>query len=124
MRASLLFLLTCSLSLSLTAQKMLPTAENTPLSIVPQPAKLIRTDGVFALTNRSQIIVPNGDTGFRRVAQLLADRLKLDGTKVSVIDLNASKSTANVIFFIKIAKNEVGTEGYKLTVTPDRKSVV
>ncbi len=120
MRAFLLLLLTYSLSLSLTAQKMLPTVENTPLSIVPQPAKLTRTDGVFALTNRSQIIVPNGDIGFRRVAQLLADRLKLDGTRVSVIDLNGSKSTSNVIFFIKISENEVGTEGYKLTVTPQQ----
>lgn len=107
-------------TLSLTAQKPLSSAENTPLSIVPQPAKVTRTDGAFAVTSRTQIIVPNGDSGFQAVAQLLSDRLKLDGTKVAVIDLNASKSTTNVIFFIKTDKNEVGTEGYKLTVAPQQ----
>lgn len=118
----LLFLLgaLCHLTTPLVAQKIVPTAENSRLSIVPQPYKLTQTDGVFALTNRTQIIVPNDNAGFRRVAQLLADRLKLDGTKVSVIDLNASKSTSNVIFFMEIDKKDVGTEGYKLTVAPQQ----
>ena len=120
MKSSFFLIFLWSVTLPLLAQKLLPSAESTSLSIVPQPAKVTRTDGVFAITNRTQIIVPNGNTGFRAVAQLLADRLKLDGTRVSVIDLNASKSTTNVIFFIKTEVDEVGTEGYKLTVTPQQ----
>ena len=123
MKSSFFLIFLWSVTLPLSAQKLLSSAESTPLSIVPQPAKVTRTDGVFAITNRTQIAVPNGNTSFRAVAQLLADRLKLDGTRVSVIDLNASKSTTNVIFFIKTDKDEVGTEGYKLTVTPQQINV-
>ena len=120
MKPSFLLIFLCYVTLQLPAQKLLPSAESTPLSIVPQPAKVTRADGVFAITNRTQIVVPNGNLGLRAVAQLLADRLKLDGTRVSVIDLNALKSTTNVIFFIKTDKNDGNTEGYKLTVTPQQ----
>ena len=60
----------------------------TSLSIVPQPTKLTPVTGTFTITNRTQIIVPNGNSDIRDVAQAFADRFKLDGTKVSVIDIN------------------------------------
>lgn len=92
--------------------------EVTPLSILPQPTKLTPVTGSIVITNRTQIIVPNEQPDIRRVAQILADRFKLDGTKVSVIDINDSKSNINVIFFLKSENEGLGTEGYKLSVTP------
>ncbi|MBL7813443.1 MAG: family 20 glycosylhydrolase [Saprospiraceae bacterium] len=92
--------------------------EVTPLSIVPQPTKLIPVTGSFIISARTQFIVPNDDKGIREVAQYFADRLKIDGTKVPVIDINDSKSTANVVFFLKSSDDDLGTEGYKLSVTP------
>lgn len=95
----------------------------TSLSIVPQPTKLTPVTGTFTITNRTQIIVPNGNADIRDVAQAFADRFKLDGTKVSVIDINDSKSNVNVIFFLKSDDNDLGTEGYKLSVTPTQINV-
>jgi hexosaminidase len=96
------------------------TAQNTPLSIVPLPAQMTETDGAFSINNRTQIVIPNGDAGFRRIAQLLVDRLKTDGTKVPIIELDDLKSDNNVIFFMKVDKSSVGTEGYKLTVSREQ----
>jgi hexosaminidase len=110
----------CFLGTTLLAQLPEDKAAVVPLSIVPQPAQLTRLDGQFSITNRTQIVVPNGESGVKRVAQLLAERLKLDGTKVAIVDLNAAKTTSNVIYFIKTTKNDVGTEGYKLTVSPQQ----
>jgi hexosaminidase len=98
--------------------------EVSPLSIVPQPTKLTPVTGSITVTDRTQIIVPNEDAAVRRVAVMLSDRFKLDGTKVSVIDINDSKSNTNVIFFLKASKEEVGTEGYKLSVTPTQINIM
>ena len=54
--------------------------EISPISIVPQPTKLIPVTGSFTITNRMSIIVPNANSGIRRVAQQFADRIKIDGT--------------------------------------------
>ncbi len=120
MKSFPLFLLFITVSLSLNAQTSVTSVEDTPLSILPQPASISQSDGVFVINNRTQIILPNGDEGFKRVAQLLNERLKIDGTKLSIVDINNSKSTNNVLFFIKTDKNELGTDGYKLTVTPQQ----
>ena len=96
----------------------LAKTEVTPLSILPLPTKAIAVTGSIIITNKTQIVVPNGDSETRRVAQGFADRFKLDGTNVSVIDINSSKSTANVIFFLKNDSEDLGTEGYRLSVTP------
>lgn len=103
----------------MTAQTQTNTKNDMiPINIVPQPTKLTAVSGSFTITNRTQIIVPNANEGIRRVAQQLADHIKIDGTSVSVIDLNNSKSNINVIFFLKTDKEGLGTEGYKLSVTP------
>ena len=107
------------LLIGLTAQTISNTRnEITAISIVPQPTKLTPVTGSFTITNRTQIIVPNAHADIRRVAQKFADKLKIDGTNVSIIDLNSSKSNTNVIFFLKTDKEGLGTEGYKLSVTP------
>lgn len=86
----------------MTAQTQTNTKNDMiPINIVPQPTKLTAVSGSFTITNRTQIIVPNANEGIRRVAQQLADHIKIDGTSVSVIDLNNSKSNINVIFFLE-----------------------
>jgi hexosaminidase len=117
MKSLIMTLFFAAFAMAMSAQNVTSTMESSSLSIVPQPAMLSLSDGVFLLSNRTQIIVPNGDEGFRRVATLLADRLKIDGSKVPIIELNASKSMYNVVYFMKIDKNDVGTEGYKLSVS-------
>ncbi len=105
--------------IKLASQTLINTKnEIIPISIVPQPAKLTPVTGSFTITNRTQIIVPNAEADIRRVAQQLANRIKIDGTNVSVIDLKDSKSNIKVIFFLKTDKEDLGTEGYKLSVTP------
>jgi hexosaminidase len=93
-------------------------AQSSPLSIVPIPAQMSVGTGNFIISPRTQIVVPNADPAFRRVAQLFADRLRIDGTKVAVIDLNNSKSITNTIVFIKTDTEGLGTEGYRLNVSP------
>ncbi len=120
MKIQLLICVTLNMFIiEMTAQKISNIRnEFTTLSIVPQPTKLTPVTGSFTITNRTKIIVPNANADIRRVAQKFADRLKVDRTNVSVIDLNNSKSNVNVIFFLKTDKEGLGTEGYKLSVTP------
>ena len=110
MKIHLLLCVTLNMLLiEMTAQTISNTRnEITAISIVPQPTKLTPVTGSFTITNRTQIIVPNAHADIRRVAQKFADKLKIDGTNVSIIDLNSSKSNTNVIFFLKNRQRRLG----------------
>jgi hexosaminidase len=95
-------------------------AQTPPLSIIPAPAKIGTTSGSFTVTNKTTIVLPNGQADWRGVGQGLANRFKLDGTVLPIVELNNSKSTTNVIFFIQNDKMDLGTEGYKLGITPSQ----
>ena len=92
--------------------------ESTPISILPQPSKLTPVTGSFLITSRTHIIVPNEQKEIRRVAEMFASRLSINGTKLTIVDVNKSKSNINAIFFLKNDNQSLGTEGYKLSVTP------
>jgi hexosaminidase len=120
MKAKLLlcvFLIVGVLKMQIQAQIK---TEVTPISILPQPTKLTPVTGNFTITNATKMIVPNDNADILRVALMFADRLKIDGTKVPIIDLNNSKSNTNVIFFLKTEDEDLGTEGYRLSVTPSQ----
>ncbi len=95
--------------------------ENAPLSIVPKPMSATVTSGSFSITNKTIIYVSDEES--KNVAKSLVNRLKIDGTVVSIVDLNNAKADKNVIFFIKTTENSLGTEGYRLSVTPTQINV-
>lgn len=88
------------------------------LSIVPKPLKAVAVAGSFNLTNKTVIYVENAEA--RTAAKALTDKLKIDGTILQVNDLNNTKTNDNVIFFLKTDDSALGTEGYRLSVTPNQ----
>ena len=123
-------LLTCFMlsSLFLQSQDITNTAD---IALTPRPTSIWREDGYFFITSKTIIAVPNNDVEYRRIAQLLVDRLKIDGTKVSIVDVKALKTDKNVIFLnrlspkasadmVETTADAVKTpldEGYKLTIS-------
>ena len=90
-------------------------AQNTPISIIPKPLKLNTVAGNFIITSKTIIYI--GVPEAQPIADLLASRLKMDGTSVSIQDINKAKTDRNVIFFLKTDDKALGTEGYQLSVT-------
>lgn len=86
------------------------------LSILPQPQKLVAVSGSFYLNNKTIIYVETEET--RAAIKALTDKIKIDGTQPKVLDLNNTTTNDNVIFFLKTDDSALGTEGYRLSVTP------
>ena len=120
MKKTFFYLFFMAKCLFLTTQSTAQT-----VSVVPKPAKMIVGEGRFTISNKTKIYVSN-DAEARRVAQEFANRLKIDGTIVSVSNFstNASKSGSNAIFFILNEKIMANTEGgYLLNVSPNQINV-
>lgn len=94
------------------------------ISIIPQPQKVERIDGIFTINGRTLIVDISDDSIFANVISILQERFK----KSSGLDLEYSNITdkateqnilkkKNVIIFAK--DTSLGKEGYKLSVTPN-----
>jgi hexosaminidase len=94
------------------------SAQVSPLSIIPQPTKLVVATGSFTISTKTAIYVETAEA--RLAAKALTDKLKIDGTMLKVEDLNKSKTDNNVIFFLKTNDSALGTEGYRLSITPSQ----
>jgi hexosaminidase len=94
------------------------SAQTSPFTIIPQPTKLVAATGNFTISNKTAIYVETAEA--RLAAKALTDKLKIDGTTLKVEDLNKSKTDNNVIFFLKTDDSALGTEGYRLSITPSQ----
>ena len=86
------------------------------LSILPKPQKLVAVSGNFNLSNKTIVYVET-ETALMAI-KALTDKIKIDGTTLKVQSLNNSTTNDNVIFFLKTDDSALGTEGYRLSVTP------
>jgi hexosaminidase len=92
------------------------SAQVASLSIIPKPTKVVAVAGNFTISNKTVIYVETPES--RVSAKALSDKLKIDGTSVKIEGLNKSKTDNNVIFFLKTDDATLGTEGYRLSITP------
>lgn len=89
------------------------------ISVIPRPAKIKLTEGVFTITPETTIIV-NNDT--RSVGQYLARLLApAAGSSLEIKESSASKAKANcIVMLIDSSLDHLGPEGYQLKVARDK----
>ncbi|RMF82794.1 MAG: beta-N-acetylglucosaminidase [Planctomycetota bacterium] len=88
------------------------------VSIVPQPSTVETADGLFALHANTRICV---DAPLHSVAQTLVEQLApATGWRLTIVD-NAPQS--DTIFFKTASRDDLGDEGYRLSVTPQRVTI-
>ncbi len=88
------------------------------ISIIPQPASIIRTGGLFELNRETKIVVA-AESSFRAANSLNEILFENYGFTLSVSDDRANAE--NSIVFSNIAANEttMGEEGYSLKIAPE-----
>lgn len=82
-------------------------------NIIPQPANISTSQGAFIIDSQSFLKFDKKNKSLKDIAGLFSASVK----SVSGIELS-NKSKANVISFNIVAKENLGKEGYELTVTP------
>jgi hexosaminidase len=88
------------------------------LSVVPQPARLERVDGTFALSTETRIFVGAGGDPLLSVAQQLAESVKQRTGRSLTVGLAPQELGAGYILLTAAgARKELGDEGYELQVT-------
>lgn len=88
------------------------------LSIMPKPMKMVAVSGEFNITSNTPIFIESEEASM--AAKALTDKLKYGGINVSVSSLDKVKTNDKVIFFLKSDDSALGTEGYRLSVTPNQ----
>jgi hexosaminidase len=94
------------------------SSENTSISIIPKPEKMVVKAGAFIITPGTKIIV---DKKTRPIGEYLAGLLApATGMKLSVTLASGKQWTKNIIALsIGKPKKNLGAEGYELTATRD-----
>lgn len=111
---TVLFLIGCSQT---TEIQRSPSGEQ--ISIVPLPSEINYGKGTFSLTPETKIIYPFSNKEQGRIASYLAEKLRRStGFTVELIDAGSGNEKGN-IFFNYIRDENLGREGYELSVNPD-----
>ncbi len=95
-------------------------AQTTPtISLVPAPVSLAQKTGSFLLTNKTIIAVGTFDADANRVANFLSTAITVPtGFKNPVINKMVAGNSIRLVL-LSVADKTLGTEGYKLSVTPN-----
>ncbi|KAA6432605.1 family 20 glycosylhydrolase [Rufibacter glacialis] len=92
------------------------------ISIIPQPVKLSRQSGSFALTKDTKIFVDAKNEQLRKIGEQLAGSFKeMTGIQPAIVQKAPDKNATNSIFLtLKTPVDTLGEEGYTLKVQPER----
>lgn len=89
------------------------------ISIVPKPARMERTQGVFPLDREARILVPEGDEPLTAIGRRLAQVLKdTTGHPAEVVPSASATANQGIVLSTADAAAQLGDEGYQLTVSP------
>src|SRR5579859_3330968 len=114
----LLLLLSCSLILSCKGQKNAAAKVSSIDALIPRPLSVTKTGKVFEIKKKTKIYVADASKESGRVAEYLADKLKHStGFDLPVSTTSGELSNGNILLSISTAENQLGEEGYELTVT-------
>ncbi len=93
-------------------------------NLIPLPAKVTPTEGVFRLKKGTVIYVSNGSDEAFRVGDYLSGFLHTaTGYKLPVKATNKTKGKKDIFLFLSRDREELGKEGYVLRVTPEMISI-
>jgi len=96
-----------------------PASQQT-LSIIPQPLQLTPQSGSFAITSSTKIYVDPKNEELRNIGQSLSQEIKrATGVQPQVVQAAPGKqSTGGIYLTLAQPAQDLGAEGYKLTVQP------
>ena len=116
LRSILLFGL---ITLQMFAMAMLPT-ELSDSGIIPKPVSVIPATGIFTLTEKSAIIVPDKSVELMQIGQYLVDKLNpATGFEMLVKSSKGVQSAGNIYLSLSPDDEQLGDEGYQLTINSD-----
>ena len=85
------------------------------ISVIPRPTRANRADGSFQLRPDTRLYV---DAPLQAVADIFLEQIApATGWRLPIAD---AAPASNAIVFTRVADDELGDEGYRLTVTPQR----
>ncbi|SFG38876.1 glycoside hydrolase family 20 protein [Pontibacter chinhatensis] len=90
-----------------------------PVSIIPQPVSVQRSEGHFTIDGHTSIHLVNGKKELKPAAEFLAARVK----EISGYDLPIKNRKGKAIKLSIESINSLGEEGYQLQVTPSEISI-
>lgn len=96
--------------------------KSAPVSIIPEPVKVTELSGNFIITENTPIYIAGEDGQSSQIAQFLHDKfIKSAGFQLAVEEVLATDLPADgILFIIDDGDNELGKEGYQLSVEPER----
>ena len=90
-------------------------------SIIPQPLILKARSGNFVIGKKTRIYVDHNNTSLRKIGEMLSTQLKLEtGFDISVNETPGNSTNDAIILTRNNAVDTLGTEGYNLSVRPER----
>ena len=104
----------CQWMLVVTLLAAQPVNFQSASSLIPKPLHGVDRQGVFQLSATNKIYAP---AEFSDVAQLLSEQLDLGNLVVK------QNKGAAIIFLKSVETQNLGSEGYKLNIMPDRVSI-
>ena len=97
-----------------------PDPRPAPVTVIPAPTSLTRTDGAFLLSDSSRIVVEGRDSLAAGVAEALARQLRPPtGFAIPVEPASGATPPWGIRLVVSGARADLGDEGYTLVVTPD-----
>jgi len=86
--------------------------------IIPRPVTVTSTGEAFALNSRTTVYVDAGSDEILKIGQYLAGRLNASaGLDIAVQEAQAEPGKGSILLTLSDAGNNLGEEGYTLTVT-------
>jgi hexosaminidase len=98
-----------------------PGCKPTDLSkenLIPKPVSVVATGNSFDLTDETDIYVQGESAELLRIGQFLADKLNIStGLGIDLKTTSEAAAKGNILLALSGNDNELGDEGYELTIT-------
>lgn len=96
-------------------------------NIIPKPTKITPQSGVFTLTDKAKILIPQGNTEINAIAELLSERVMVSSgfqLNIESYDPNKSGILPNGIVFSLEKNSKIPEEGYTINVSKSSISIM
>ena len=92
------------------------------VSIIPEPVEMTRGTGAFQITDQTVIYISDAVPELAGIANFLAEKIQKSAGKTLKVETVSGEDVPEngILFTISNADNELGTEGYHLSVQPTR----
>ena len=96
------------------AMSTMQSADQT-IAVIPKPLTMKKESGSFTLSASTTIVAVDAD--LKRIAEMLAEQLRVSTGLPLPVEANGSRSGSNAIRLALVTDKRLGEEGYRLQVT-------